>query len=354
MDELQRTALYGEHVRDGARLVPFAGWEMPVQYRGVIDEVKAVREKCGVFDVSHMGQLDVQGNGATQALNQIVSADWQSVPVGRVAYALLLNENGGIIDDIMGYRLGEDQWRIVANASRADVDQAHLRAYLPAEISLDNRYQNQAMPAVQGEGAEKILQPLVDADLSQMGWRDVRKWSGGLVARGGYTGCDGFEIMCDAQSGTALWRALIESGATPCGLGARDVLRLEAGLPLYGHELRENWTPGESGCGFAAKVEKPQFIGRSALLGKTARNRIRGLEMQSRAIARESYVVEKNGEAIGEVTSGGFSPTIGIGIALASLPAHLEIGDEVDVLIRGASHRARIVKPPFVASERKN
>jgi len=300
-----------------------------------------------------MGQLDVAGSGATRALDAIVSADWQNVEIGRVAYALLLNENGGIIDDIMGYRLGEDQWRIVANASRAAIDEAHLRAHLPSEISLNNRYENQAMPAVQGADAEKILQRLIDVDLSQMAWRDVGKWNGGLIARGGYTGCDGFEIMCDAQTGIALWRALMKSGAEPCGLGARDVLRLEAALPLYGHELRENWMPTESGCGFAAKVEKPEFIGRSALLGKTAQKRIRGLEMTGKAIAREGYAVQKDGAMIGEITSGGFSPTLGIGIALASLPVQLEVGDGVEVVIRGARHEARIVKPPFVASARK-
>ncbi|HEX8833480.1 MAG TPA: glycine cleavage system aminomethyltransferase GcvT [Abditibacteriaceae bacterium] len=355
---LQQTALLQEHRAAGARIVPFAGWEMPVQYSGVIDEVRAVRDSCGLFDVSHMGHFFVAGEGTTEALDKIVSADWQTVPIGRVAYALLLNENGGVIDDIMGYRLWEDEWLIVVNASRAAIDEAHLRQHLPPAISLKNSYDNQAMLAIQGPKAESMLQKLSDESIADIQWRDVRYaivgGASGILARGGYTGCDGFEFMFKADDAPHIWRALIEAGAAPCGLGARDVLRLEAGLPLYGHELREEWTPGESGCGFAAKLDKPAFMGRAALLeNPTPLHRIRALKMMGRAIPREGYAVLKDGTTIGEITSGTLSPTLGSGIALAFLPADLPIGETVEIQIRNATHTAEIVKPPFVAHGRK-
>ena len=352
MNELQRTALYDEHVKLGARIVPFAGWDMPVQYAGVIEEVRAVRTGAGIFDVSHMGQLDVRGEGIAAALNGAVSADWSQVAPGRVAYALLLNETGGVIDDIMGYHLDDSHWLIVVNASRADIDEPQFAARLP-QLSVANRYADQAMIAIQGVGALALLQPLVDLDLATVAFRDCRpaKIAGapGLIARGGYTGCDGFEFMFAGGDAATVWQALVAAGAVPCGLGARDVLRMEAALPLYGHELREDWTPYESGCGFAVKMDKPNFIGRAALEGKQKpERRVRALKMQGKAIPREHYPVLKNGEPIGEVTSGTLSPTLGAGIALALLPTGLELGDTVDIQIRNGTHPAEIVKPPFV------
>ena len=337
-------------------MVPFAGWEMPVQYAGVIPEVKAVRENCGVFDVSHMGQLNVSGPGTTEALNKIVSADWKDLPLNRVAYALLLNEQGGVIDDIMGYRTGEDDWLVIVNASRAAIDEVHFRAHLPKEIQINNHYENQAMIAVQGPNSAALLQPLCETDLSQVKWRDCLNTTvvdtSVFIARGGYTGSDGFEIMFFGEDAPQVWRALLQAGATPCGLGARDVLRLEAGLPLYGHELDEAWTPYESGVGFVAKINKPDFIGRDALLEKqTPAHRIRALKMEGKGIPREGYPVIRDGLQVGEVTSGTMSPTIGSGIALAMLPNSINVGDEVQVQIRNALHPAHIVKPPFVAHQ---
>ena len=358
MNSLQRTPLYEEHVAAGARLVPFAGWEMPVQYSGVINEVRAVREGCGVFDVSHMGQLLVDGTDTTRALDTVVSADWSGVSLERVAYALLLNEQGGVLDDIMGYRLGPEQWFIVTNASRADIDEAHLKAHLPNQ-SFQEPYTSRAMLAIQGPRAQALLQPLVeDVFLSQMKWRDcvAATVSGahGLLARGGYTGSDGFEFMFNGHDAPRVWQAVLAAGVTPCGLGARDVLRLEATLPLYGHELREEWTPYESGCGWAVKLDKEDFIGRAALQShRTPQRRIRALKMQGRAIPREGYPIQKNDENIGEVTSGSLSPTVGCGIALAMLPVSVDIGETVEVLIRGVLHAAEVVQPPFVAHGRK-
>jgi aminomethyltransferase len=320
--------------------------------------VRAVRESCGVFDVSHMGQLDITGPDLTAALNHVVSADWSTVDVGRVAYALLLNEHGGVIDDVMGYRVGADEWFVVVNASRADVDEPHLRKHLP-QLTIANRYQDQAMLAIQGPHAEKLLQPLTDITLSLVQRRDClpAKIAGasGFLARGGYTGTDGFEFMFRAGDAPHVWRELLKAGVVPCGLGARDVLRLEAALPLYGHELREEWTPYESGCGFAVKMAKADFIGREALAHhQTPGCRIRALRMEGRMIPREGYPVVWCGVEGGQVTSGTMSPTVGGGIALALVPSALQIGDTVEVQIRGTLHPATVVKPPFVPHHRRS
>ncbi len=363
---LERTALFNSHRAAGARIVLFAGWEMPVQYTGVSMEALAVHGGCGLFDVSHMGQLDVRGPHATGALNRVVSSDWLNIEPGRAAYALLLNPSGGVQDDIMGYRLasehGQDHWLVVVNASRAAADEEFLRQHLPPEVQISNRYSNQAMIAIQGPRAQEMLSPLCAADLSGLAFRDVRRvqvlGSDSIVARGGYTGCDGFEWMGSAQIAPHLWQNLLAAGAMPCGLGARDVLRLEAGLPLYGHELSEDRFPDESGVGFAVRLGKGPFIGRDALLhrrealqqresGKPSRV-VRGLKMLGRAIAREGYAVQSNGEAIGLVTSGTLSPVLEAGIALALLPPELPPGAMVEVVIRGASHPAQIVPLPFV------
>lgn len=360
MSDLKRTPLFDEHQKLNARLVPFAGWEMPVQYVGVLQEARACRESCGIFDVSHMGQLIVNETDDTKILNRIVSADWENLESNRAGYALLLNKHGGVIDDVMGFRLEEadDNWMIIVNASRAFEDEAQIKACFQESIEssegVSNCYNNQAMIAVQGPNAEVILQPLCDEiNLSTMRWRDVSATriasAFGVLSRGGYTGLDGFEFMFNAEDASKVWRALLEAGATPCGLGARDALRLEAGLPLYGHELRDDLTPYESGCGWAVNMDKPDFVGKSALQNQqNPQRRIRALQMESRAIPREGYAVFFKGERVGEVTSGTMSPALNIGIALALVPSTIEVGDAVAVEVRGVQHAARIVKPPFV------
>lgn len=357
---LGRTALFAEHARISARIVPFAGWEMPVQYAGVKAEALAVRHGCGLFDVGHMGQLDVRGAGVSEALNQIVSADWSKTPIGRAAYALLLNESGGVQDDVMGYHLAEDHWLIVVNASRATEDEAHFRRYLPPHLELSNRYRSQSMIAVQGPRGERLLQAICAQDLANFAWRDARcatiLGQNGILVRGGYTGSDGFEWMGDGPGAPAIWEALLQQGATPCGLGARDVTRLEAGLPLYGHELREDWSPDASGCAWAVKPHKGDFVGREALLQnrqKPLQKRIRGLKMLSRAVPREEYDVQLNGTTIGTVTSGTQSPLLETGIALALLPLDLPPETRVEISIRGTLHPAQIASTPFVAHARR-
>ena len=331
-------------------MVPFAGWEMAVQYAGVIPEVRAVREDCGVFDVSHMARFSARGANVGAAFNQIVCSDWADTPNNSAAYSLLLNENGGAIDDIMGYHVNREHWDIVSNASRVQAVEAHLRAHLPASTELENRTAQTAMLAIQGPRAFEILS--AHGNLPHpMVWRNYldAELFGilGQLARGGYTGSDGFEFIFPAQNAVEVWENLLKVGVVPCGLGARDVLRLEAGLPLYGHELRENWTPAESGAGWAFKPDKGEFIGREAAM-RQPQQRIVALQMEGKAIPREGYAIQKDGETVGEITSGTMSPTVGAGIALAASKIKLAVRDSVEVIVRDKPQNARVVKKPFV------
>jgi aminomethyltransferase len=277
-----------------------------------------------------------------------------------VAYGLFLTPNGGVLDDVMGYRLGAARWLIVSNASRAAEDESNLQREIAIgnwDVTCSNRYADQAMLAIQGPQAALILKELCDIDVTAMLWRDVLDvelaGAKGLLARGGYTGSDGFEFLFGATEAPAVWNELMQAGALPCGLGARDVLRLEAGLPLYGHELREEWTPVESGVAFAFKPEKGPFVGRDAALRAPVRS-IVALHMEGRGIPRDGYDVAREGETVGWVTSGTMSPTLNAGIALASVArdAEVQVGDALDVLIRGTAHPARVVKRPFVPHAR--
>ena len=353
---LRRTALFEWHCAAGARLLPASGWEMPFLYENVNDEVRAVRQNCGVFDLSHQAQMRFEGEGVTQWLNEIVSADWESVAPGRAAYALLLNERGGVIDDVMGYRLSADAWLLIANDSRAQVNEAHFRAHLPDGIEMNVGGEDSALIALQGPKSQEILQKLIGESLAEVAWRDVILMGGteAVLARSGDCGGDGFEIVLNADDAPALWKALLRCGAVPCGLGAREVLRIEAALPLFGRELREDWTPAESGVAFAAQTAKPRFIGRAALLEKLEiSHTIQALRMNDEAVARDAdRVLDANGQTIGEITSGAFSPTLGCGIALAHLPRNSEIGDEVSVEVDGVFHGAQVVTA-FIPTERK-
>ena len=349
-ETLQRTILFDAHVAAGGRMVPFAGWEMPVQYSGVIPEVRAVREGCGVFDVSHMARFAARGADVGAALDKLVCSDWSIAPNNTATYSLLLGENGGTIDDIMGYHVSREHWDIVSNASRVETVEAHLRAHLPGSVELENRTAQTAMLAIQGPRAFEILSahgnlphPMVWRNYLPAELFDVQ----GFLARGGYTGSDGFEFIFPAQSAVEVWDNLLKAGVLPCGLGARDVLRLEAGLPLYGHELREEWTPAESGAGWAFKPDKGEFIGREAGMREPSQ-RIVALQMEGKAIPREGYPIAVNGEIVGEITSGTLSPIVGVGIALAASKVKVAIGDSVEVLVRDKPQAARVVKKPFV------
>jgi aminomethyltransferase len=345
-------------------MVPFAGWEMAVQYGGLLQEHRAVRSDCGVFDISHMGVLSLRGDGVKDALQQLVPTDLFRIGPGEACYTVLLNETGGIRDDLIVYDRGRgedgagDDVLLVINAACADSDTAWLRQQLePAGITISDRKAGGVLLALQGPGAAGRLEALAGVGLEglpRFGHRDLTLPGLGsaFVGRTGYTGEDGFEILLDATAGQALWDRLIADGVSPCGLGARDSLRLEAAMHLYGSDMDADTTPLEASLGWLVHLEMPKpFIGRAALEAQSAAGvtrRLVGLELQGRAIPRHGYPVLRNGEPVGTVTSGGWSPTLEKGIALASVPADAaRVGTELAVEIRGRAEPALVVKRPF-------
>jgi len=354
-------------------MVPFGGWEMPVQYSGVIDEHRAVRTAAGLFDVSHMGEFEVKGPQALELLQIVCTNNVAKIGVGQVQYNLMCYENGTVVDDILVYRLGEHHYLLVVDAGTTEKDWewvsiARDRANLE-NVELKNLSDQVAQVALQGPLAEEILQPLVPgAVLSQVPFFGAK--TGVRVAgidclvlsRTGYTGEDGFEIYVDRESAAALWEALLEAGEErgllPCGLGARDTLRFEAGLPLYGHEISDKLTPLEAGLGAFVKLKKGvDFIGREALAAlKEAglSRRLVGFEMIDRGIPRQGYEIAKDGQVVGFVTSGSYAPTLGKNIGLGYVPVSLAAeGTELEVLIRGRALKAQVVPTPFYKPQYK-
>ena len=362
--QLQRTPLH-ELCRDsGGRMVPFAGWEMPVQFSGLIQEHKAVREQVGMFDISHMGVLRLEGPNPKDALQQMVPSDLHRIGPGEACYSVLLNERGGIRDDLIVYDCGSlDAERgalvLVINAACADSDTAWIREQMePAGLTVTDIKQGGVLLALQGPKAIALLEQLSGEDLSGLPRFGHRMLSvSGLqepvfTARTGYTGEDGAELLLSAEDGQHLWRELLERGVTPCGLGARDTLRLEAAMHLYGQDMDDATNPFEAGLGWLVHLEMPSdFVGRKALeqaveAGPT--KRLIGLKLQGRAIARHDYPVLHNDEPVGVVTSGTWSPTLGEAIALAYVPRALaKIGTELCVEIRGKAQPATVVRRPF-------
>jgi aminomethyltransferase len=357
---VKRTALYDEHVRAGARMVPFADFEMPVQYAGILKEHDAVRHRAGLFDLSHMGQFRLTGDiVASWADTLTINAVGTMKPL-QARYNLFCNESGGTHDDTIFYRLERD-WLLVVNASNADKMWKHLNAHLPeAGVALENRHGRYALIAIQGPRSVEMLQPHVDVDLASMRYYFCAQGRvdgvPALIARTGYTGEDGFELFVEGQDAAVLWSALLRDhrgeGLEPCGLGARDVLRLEAGMPLYGHELTETITPVQAGLNWALKLNKPEFIGRDALARQLERDdypRVAGLVMEGRAPAREGYAVSLDGRVVGQICSGSIAPSVGnknVATALLERDA-ATLGTAVAVQIRGTLHDAKVVPLPF-------
>jgi glycine cleavage system T protein (aminomethyltransferase) len=356
---LKRTPLFPAHRRAGAKMVEFAGWDMPVQYQGVIEEHRAVRSRAGLFDVSHMGEIEVRGDGAIEFCQRTTANDVSRMNRFQAQYNLLLNEHGGIIDDVIFYRLEENIFFICVNASNSDKDFAWLRAHVPAKIEVENVSAKYAQLALQGPRAEKILQLLTGARLPELKsfyfvFADVASIRC-LVARTGYTGEDGFELYCNSDDAMHLWAVLLETGGpeglVPVGLGARDTLRLEKAYPLYGHELDDTTTPLEAGLGWVTKFSKPNFIGREFLIKQKERGverKLAGLEMLEPGIARAGYCIFKDDIHVGGVTSGTKSPSLGKSIALGYVGVeHAALGNIVAVEIRNRKVPAKIVSLPF-------
>ena len=352
-----RTALYDSHVEAGARMVPFGGWDMPLHYGSQLQEHHRVRAEAGVFDVSHMTIVDLEGLGTRDFLRRLLANDVARLSApGGALYSCMLNETGGILDDLIVYFRGEERYRLVVNAATRASDLAWIEAQRAAsapEVALTHRA-DLAMLALQGPMAERVLaQVYPAATLSAV--RTLKAFQfverpEGFIARTGYTGEDGFEIILPAASAPALWRALVTAGAAPCGLGARDTLRLEAGLSLYGTDLDDAHTPAECGLAWTVALTPAEraFIGRAALTARTPRFRQIGLVLEGRGVLRNGLAVRFADGAEGAITSGGFSPTLQRAIALARVPPAAAGQRLCEVLLRGQPVPAALVKPPFV------
>ena len=359
-ETLQRTPLHDRHVALGARMVPFGGWDMPVQYSGIVDEHTAVRSAAGLFDISHMGEVHVHGQDALAFLQHIATQDVATIGAGQANYALMCHPDGGIIDDIFIYNL-VDEYLIVVNASNITKDfNWMLEQASGFDVALDNASDTTAMLALQGPLAETILQAAADIDAAEVPFHGVVRGMlfniPALIARTGYTGEDGFELFVGNRYAAALWDALLALGAAhglkPCGLGARDSLRFEACLALYSHEISDDTNPYEAKLGWVVKPAKGAFVGSDALAQIKAAGVARklvGFEMVGRGIARGEYAIHSiDGERIGAVTTGMPAPSLGKNLGLGYVPSAFSAeGSEFEIIIRDKPVRARVVKTPF-------
>lgn len=364
---LARTPLFNLALAQNARFTSFSGWEMPLQYTSLGQEHEAVRTHAGLFDVSHMGKLCFTGTQLWQALDRLVPSDLSRLQLGQAQYTVLLNPQGGIIDDVIIYHQGEDQRgepqaMMIVNAGTYLKDKEWLSTQLDQSgVKLLDMTGEKVLMALQGPQAENYLQPFVQENLTQL--KFFEHFNGtilgqpGFIARTGYTGEDGFEVMVQPQVGIELWQKLWQAGVIPCGLGARDTLRLEAGLALYGQDIDETTTPLEAGLSWLVHLDrKGDFIGRSVLETQKAKGverRLVGMEMEGRHIARHGYSVLLDGNIVGEITSGTYSPTLGKPIALAYCPTALaKIGQRLEVEIRGKTYPGVVVKKPFYRAKK--
>ncbi|KJH69813.1 glycine cleavage system aminomethyltransferase GcvT [Aliterella atlantica] len=358
---LAQTPLFQLAVELKARLTSFGGWEMPVQFVGIGQEHQAVRTAAGMFDISHMGKFACKGKELITQLQRLVPSDLSRLQPGQAQYTVLLSDRAGIIDDIIFYYQGEDdtgnqQGIIIVNAATTAKDKAWLLQHLDANLVQLQDLSARVLLAIQGPKAVHHLQSLIQEDLSQIKsfghLQATVLGEPGFIARTGYTGEDGFEVMVEPELGVKLWQKLFEAGVVPCGLGARDTLRLEAAMALYGQDIDETTTPLEAGLGWLVHLDtKGDFIGRSVLEQQKQEGvprRLIGLQMQGRNIARHGYQVLSNGRIVGEITSGTISPTLGYPVALAYVPTELaKVGQQLEVEIRGKTYPALVVKKPF-------
>ena len=358
----KKTALYDEHVRLGARMVPFAGWLMPVQYTSIVLEHQAVRNNVGIFDISHMGQLTVDGTGACEWLNTMLTNNVRKLDVGTGQYTFLLNERGGIIDDLIVYRIGEQKFLLVVNAARAEEDFAWLQGHLPAvnAVLLTNRSADFGGVAIQGPQITELFYALFGRDIDLPSRNSIADFpfdgTTVSVARTGYTGEDGIEVFVWATDAAKFWNAALERGKPfgikPCGLGARDTLRLEMCYPLNGSDLSPERNPIEAGLGFFVDLTKPNFIGRDVLVEtkeKGPHEKLVPFRMKEKGPPpRPHYAVFENGERVGEVTSGTLSPSLNWGIGMAYVSTgRAKLGAQIDIEIRGQKFPATIEKKPL-------
>lgn len=361
--DAKKTALYDEHIKLGGKMVEYAGWALPVQYKGLTIEHNAVREKVGMFDVSHMGEIWVKGSQAEKFVNHLVTNDISLISDGQVQYNIMCYEDGGAVDDLLVYRYDAQKYYLVVNAANVDKDYDWIMKQSKGfDVEIDNVSGETSEVAVQGPLAQKTLQKLTDINLDDIKFfhfMDGVCLAGKkvMISRTGYTGEDGFEVYTDNQSIVEIWRKVLEAGEEfgieAAGLGCRDTLRFEAMLPLYGHEISKDISPIEGGLKFFTKLEKKDdFIGKEAMIKMTEEGLKRtlvGFEMIDKAIPREGYEIQKDGKVIGHVTTGYLSPTLGkkIGNALID-SSYKEMGAEFDVIVRGKANKAKQISRKFL------
>ena len=355
-----RTCLFDEHVRLNARIVDFHGWDMPVWYSSIKEEHMATRTACGIFDVSHMGEIYLSGKDSAKFLNRVLTIDTSSMDRFQVKYAFMLNDEGGIIDDLTVYCIEpEYSYMLCVNASNTPGDHKWLEDHAKKPGIIDNRSQDVAMIAIQGPESGKYLKECLNFELGSVRYyrfamyqtKDLGEL---MISRTGYTGADGVEVFMDADLAAELWRKLLDLGATPCGLGARDTLRLEMGYPLHGNDIDEKRSPLEAGLMFAVDMGKDFFIGKNALERQESsgiQERLMGLILNKRGIPRQGYPCIKDGKVVGRITSGNISPVLNKGIALGYLDSSIDYGDHIYIEIRSKKLESIVKKPPFVKGQ---
>lgn len=352
----KKTPLYDRHIELGGKIVPFAGYMLPIQYpHGIIKEHMAVRTAAGLFDVSHMGELMLKGPDALKNLQYVVANDCDGMADGQCRYTPLCNENGGIVDDLLVCRVNENAYLLVVNAANKDKDFEHIKKYVTGDCVCEDISEGIAQFAIQGPKAPAIIKRMADENTIPKKYYTftVTEVAGVkcLLSRTGYTGELGYELYCANEDAVKLWNALLNEGEAdgliPCGLGARDTLRLEASMPLYGHEMNDEITPFEAGIDFFVKMDKADFVGKSALIGKeNPLNKRYGIKVTGRGVVREECEVLLNGEVIGKTTSGTHCPAVGP-VAMALLKGEIAEGTKVEVEVRGRKVEAEIVPMPF-------
>ncbi|MBT2685660.1 glycine cleavage system aminomethyltransferase GcvT [Bacillus sp. ISL-37] len=368
MTELKRTPLFEVYKEYGGKTVDFGGWELPVQFSSIKEEHEAVRTKAGLFDVSHMGEIEVKGPDSLDYLQKMMTNDVSKLKNGGAQYTAMCYETGGTVDDLLIYKLEDEHYLLVVNASNIEKDFDWLQDHLEGNVKIENLSEGMAQLALQGPLAEGVLQKLAKGhELSSIGFFKFSEevdlnGKKALISRTGYTGEDGFEVYCDSKDAVSLWNEVLEAGkeegVIPCGLGARDTLRFEANLALYGQELSSEISPLEAGIGFAVKLNKEaDFIGKEALKQQKENGlprKLVGIEMIDRGIPRHGYPVYKGDTQIGEVTTGTQSPTLKKNIGLALIDAkETELGNEVEVEIRGKRLKAAVSATPFYKRDKK-
>jgi aminomethyltransferase len=345
---MKRTPLYEINKKLGARFVDFAGWKMPIQFTSILEEAKTVRQSAGVFDVSHMGRLFIEGERVEEFLNYVTSNNVSKMENGDVQYSLILNEKGGTVDDITVYKFSDTKFMLCVNAANLEKDKEHLNKYNSFGVSIEDKSPELVQIALQGPKAVEILKKYYPG-VEKLKYYTFTTFGDTIVSRTGYTGEDGFEIYIPVKEGIELYKKLVKE-AKPCGLGARDILRIEAGYPLYGHELSDDRDLREANLTKFIDLSKKNFVGKEALLKREPKYKLRGLILSKRTVARQGDKVFKGDKQIGEVSSGTFSPNLNTSIALAFLSVENmpNYGDKVEVEVRNRRVEAEVRKPRFI------